>query len=219
MSLLKLDYCGKKFSRGNTVIGAVQPTAAAFDEGVHVIYGKGGAGKSTLLHMMAGMEPPSDGKVYFDGASVYDDLDLPELYRRDFAFLYAEDNLVPEFNVRDNIRLPLQFQREKGDGDLSKLTEELHLSGMLTMRPQSLSEEQQLRVAIAMALIRRPRIVFADDITAHLHTDEAAAVAEVLVRLCRAAGVMLVWATADEAMTAYADRVYTMTDGRLVPRA
>ena len=60
MSLLKLDYCGKKFSRGNTVIGAVQPTAVAFDEGVHVIYGKGGAGKSTLLHMMAGMEPPSD---------------------------------------------------------------------------------------------------------------------------------------------------------------
>lgn len=219
MSLLKLDYCGKKFSRGNTVIGAVQPTAAAFDKGVHAIYGNGGAGKSTLLHMMAGMEPPSDGKVYFDGASVYDDLDLPELYRREFAFLYAEDNLVPEFNVRDNIRLPLQFQRERGDGSLEKLTEELNLTGMLTMRPQSLSEEQQLRAAIAMALIRRPRIVFADDITAHLHTDEAAAIAKLLVRQCRAAGAMLIWATADEAMTAYADQVYTMTDGRLAPRA
>ena len=90
--------------------------------------------------------------------------------------MYAEDNLVPEFNVRDNIRLPLQFQRERGDGSLEKLTEELKLTGMLTMRPQSLSEEQQLRAAIAMALIRRPRIVFADDITAHLHTDEAAAI-------------------------------------------
>ena len=91
--------------------------------------------------------------------------------------------------------------------------------GMLTMRPQSLSEEQQLRAAIAMALIRRPRIVFADDITAHLHTDEAAAIAKLLVRQCRAAGAMLIWATTDEAMTAYADQVYTMTDGRLAPRA
>lgn len=62
MCLIKLDYCSKIFSRGNTVIHAMRPTVMELEKGIHVIYGRDGAGKSTLLHMMAGMEPPSDGK-------------------------------------------------------------------------------------------------------------------------------------------------------------
>ena len=215
MGLLKLDYCGKTFSRGNTVIHAVRPTVMEIEAGVHLIYGRDGAGKSTLLHMMAGMEPPSDGKIYYEGASVYDALDLPSLYRQDFGFIFPEENLIPEFNVGDNLLMPLRFNRDKERGLFHELVEALELSDMLRMRPQSLSEYEQQRAAVARALLQRPKIVFADDITCRLNEEERDQLMEVLLRLCAKQQVTLIAATNDAELQRYGKTLYRMRDGEL----
>ena len=215
MGLLKLDYCGKTFSRGNTVIHAVRPTVMEIEAGVHLIYGRDGAGKSTLLHMMAGMEPPSDGKIYYEGASVYDALDLPSLYRQDFGFIFPEENLIPEFNVGDNLLMPLRFNRDKERGLFHELVEALELSDMLRMRPQSLSEYEQQRAAVARALLQRPKIVFADDITCRLNEEERDQLMEVLLRLCAKQQVTLIAATNDAELQQYGKTLYRMRDGEL----
>ena len=215
MCLIKLDYCSKIFSRGNTVIHAMRPTVMELEKGIHVIYGRDGAGKSTLLHMMAGMEPPSDGKIYYEGASVYDELDLPSLYRTDFAFIFPEENLIPEFNVGDNLLMPLRFNRDKERGLFYELVEKLELRDMLRMRPQSLSEYEQQRVAVTRALLQRPKIVFADDITCRLNEAEREKLMEVLLRLCEKQGVTLIAATNDAALLQYGEKRYQMRDGEL----
>ncbi len=215
MGLLKLDYCGKTFSRGNTVIHAVRPTVMEIEAGVHLIYGRDGAGKSTLLHMMAGMEPPSDGKIYYEGASVYDALDLPSLYRQDFGFIFPEENLIPEFNVGDNLLMPLRFNRDKERGLFHELVEVLELSDMLRMRPQSLSDYEQQRAAVARALLQRPKIVFADDITCRLNEEERDQLMEMLLRLCAKQQVTLIAATNDAELQRYGKTLYRMRDGEL----
>ena len=215
MSILELDYCGKIYFQGNTRIHAVHPTVIKFEEGVSMIYGKGGAGKSTLLHMMAGMEPPSDGKIYYEGMSLYDDIDLSSLHRKDFSYIGQANNLIREFNIKDNILMPLRFDGVKGVAIFEELVEVLDLQETLDMRPQSLAIDRQQRVALARALINGPKILFADEPTEHMSEAETEAYMTVMLELCKKYGVSLIMTTQDADLLAYAQHTYRMKDGDL----
>lgn len=147
MSLLRLEQCGKEFRQGSTRVEAVKPVSMEFAEGIHFIYGKSGSGKSTLLHMMAGLEQPTKGDVFYEGKSIYQDCDLAKLHCHDFGFVFQAYNLIQEFSVEDNITLPLRFDKNKDRETFREVVEALGLKDKLKRRPMALSGGEQQRVA------------------------------------------------------------------------
>ena len=213
MSLLRLEQCGKEFRQGSTRVEAVKPVSMEFAEGIHFIYGKSGSGKSTLLHMMAGLEQPTKGDVFYEGASIYQDCDLAKLHCHDFGFVFQAYNLIQEFSVEDNITLPLRFDKNKDRETFREVVEALGLKDKLKRRPMALSGGEQQRVAIARAVVNRPKIIFADEPTGNLDEENGKMVLELLMELCRRYGASLIMVTHDLDLLQYAQHTYQMRDG------
>ena len=213
MCLLRLEQCGKEFRQGSTRVEAVRPVSMEFEEGIHFIYGKSGSGKSTLLHMMAGLEQPTKGDVFYEGKSIYQDCDLAKLHCHDFGFVFQAYNLIQEFSVEDNITLPLRFDKNKDRETFREVVEALGLKDKLKRRPMALSGGEQQRVAIARAVVNRPKIIFADEPTGNLDEENGRMVLELLMELCRRYGASLIMVTHDLDLLHYAQHTYQMRDG------
>ncbi|MFI5907594.1 ABC transporter ATP-binding protein [Dactylosporangium sp. NPDC051541] len=201
------------------------PTPALRGAGVGVgageivaVMGPSGAGKSTLLHCLAGVIVPDRGEVYFDG----DRLDrLPdrrraELRRTTFGLVHQFGQLIPELPVAENIALPLLLTGRPWRGCLAAAREwlaRLDLRGLDDRRPGELSGGQAQRVAVARALVARPRIVFADEPTGALDTAGGDVVMELLVGAARESGTAVLVVTHEPRVAAFADRAILMRDG------
>jgi len=216
MSLIRLEGCEKVFTQGGgRRVEAVRPTTAQFERGIHFIFGKSGSGKSTLLHMMAGLEKPTSGEIFYDDRSLYSDADLAKIHCHDFGFVFQAYNLIQEFSVEDNIILPLRFDRNKDREGFKEIVSELGIKNKLSYRPMQLSGGEQQRVAIARALVNHPKIIFADEPTGNLDEENSMLVLELLMRLCRKYEATLVMVTHDLDLLRYAEHTYQMRDGVL----
>ena len=119
------------------------------------IVGQSGSGKSTLLHCMAGLDKPTDGKVFIDDLDLYtlNDDKLSKIRREEFGFIFQSYNLIPVINVYDNIVLPISISKRKIDKDyIIDLIAKLGIKSQIDKFPNELSGGQQQRVAIARAL-------------------------------------------------------------------
>ncbi len=215
MSLIRLRNCGKVFTQGSRRVEAVRPTTVAFNQGIHFIFGKSGSGKSTLLHMMAGLEEPSSGKVFYDNQSLYEDVDLPKIHCHDFGFVFQAYNLSQEFTVEDNIILPLRFDGNKDREGFKEIVHDLGIEDKLPYRPMHLSGGEQQRVAIARALVNHPKIIFADEPTGNLDEENSTVVLELLMKLCKKYDATLIMVTHDLELLRYAEYTYQMRNGNL----
>jgi putative ABC transport system ATP-binding protein len=188
-----------------------------------VILGRSGSGKSTLLNLVAGIEPPSGGRVEVGGVDLGA---LPErrrtLFRRDrVGFVFQFFNLLPTLTVEENLRLPLELAGRTGPGDqrrAGELLAEVGLAERAGAFPDRLSGGEQQRVAVARALVHDPLLVLADEPTGNLDHDTGLAVLALLDRLTRGAGKTLLMATHSREVAGMADRVLAIEDGRLVER-
>ncbi len=216
MSILKLEGVTKTFKMGSNRSDAVHNVTWEFDEGLNFIYGKSGSGKTTLLHTMAGFEKPTKGKVIYDGKSVYDDYEMSKLHCHDFGFVFQTYNLIPEFNVRDNIILPMKFDKNKDHSIYDEIIKILGIDDKLHRHPSTLSGGEQQRVAIARAIVNRPKIIFADEPTGNLDENNGKIVIEFLTELCRKYDLSLFLVTHDMDLLKYADFIYQMKDGVLI---
>jgi putative ABC transport system ATP-binding protein len=194
---------------------AVRSTTAQFEQGIHFIFGKSGSGKSTLLHMMAGLEKPTSGEIYYDDLSLYQDADLAKIHCHDFGFVFQAYNLIQEFTVEDNIILPLRFDRNKDREGFKEIVHELGIEDKLSYRPMQLSGGEQQRVAIARALVNHPKIIFADEPTGNLDEENSTMVLELLMKLCKKYEATLVMVTHDLDLLRYAEHTYQMRNGVL----
>ncbi len=215
MSILKLEGVTKTFKMGSNRNDAVHNITWEFDEGLNFIYGKSGSGKTTLLHTMAGFEKPTKGKVIYEGKSVYDDFDMSKLHCHDFGFVFQTYNLIPEFNVKDNIMLPMKFDKNKDHSIYDEIIKILGIDDKLRRYPSTLSGGEQQRVAIARAIVNRPKIIFADEPTGNLDENNGRIVIEFLTELCRKYSLSLFLVTHDMDLLKYADFIYQMKDGVL----
>ncbi len=215
MSLLRLEECGKTFRQGNNLVEAVKPVSMEFEKGIHFIFGKSGSGKSTLLHMMAGLEKPSTGKVYYEEKSVYEEYALSKLHCHDFGFVFQAYNLIQEFTVEDNITLPLRFDRNKDRETYREVIKALEIEDKLKRHPAALSGGEQQRVAIARALVNRPRVIYADEPTGNLDEETGKKVLALLMELCSRYEASLIMVTHDMDLLKYAEHTYQMRDGNL----
>jgi lipoprotein-releasing system ATP-binding protein len=187
-----------------------------------------GAGKSTLLHLLAALDTPTSGAVYFASKPIETNQDsaLAEFRNRAVGFLWQRHQLLPDFTAAENIAMPLLLRGEPFGTALAaagKWLAEIGLESRAEHRAGELSGGEQQRVAIARALVTRPSVLLADEPTGDLDEQNAWAVFELLERLHRAHRLTSLIATHNLALAARCDRILGLEHGilrsRTVPAA
>ena len=184
MNILKVDKVTKIYGKGEAKVVALNNISFEVEEGEFIaVIGPSGSGKSTLLHTIAGLEPPTDGNVYFYGKNLYEmsKKQLTILRREQIGIIYQFYNLIPTLNVEENILLPIELDRKKIDREkLDKITKFLNIDNRKKHLPNELSGGQQQKVAIGRALMIDPKIILADEPTGNLDTKSSDEIIQLL---------------------------------------
>jgi putative ABC transport system ATP-binding protein len=188
---------------------------------VVLVVGHPSAGKTTLLHVMAGVVPPDGGEVWLDGRRIdrLNEAQRSELRRRDFGLVFQNGTLIGELSAEQNVALPLMLDGAPRERAMSAARERLRglgLDGVETLQPGQLSAGQAQRVALAAALARRPKAIFADEPADTLDTRAAEETWDALLRAASDTNVAVVIATRDRALASRVGRVVEIRDGRIV---
>jgi lipoprotein-releasing system ATP-binding protein len=185
------------------------------------IVGASGAGKSTLLHMLGTLDRPTSGSVLFDGQDVFDLSEdaQAEFRNKRIGFVFQFHHLLPEFTALENTFLPALIQDRPADDaqkDATQLLADVGLGERLHHKPGELSGGEQQRVAVARALMQRPDLVLADEPTGNLDTHTGDSLFALLRKLNKDRGTTFVIVTHNDKLSAQADRIIRMEDGRIV---
>lgn len=192
--------------------------------GFTAIVGRSGSGKSTLLNLAAGIDAPSSGEVWVEGRalSTLDDDALTRLRRERVGVVYQFFHLLPTLDVRENVALPLLLEGRPEREALARadaLLAEVGMSPRAKARPHTLSGGEMQRASVARALVHDPVLVLADEPTGNLDSRAAVQVVQLLADLVRRHGSTLVMVTHSREAAEAADRVVTLSDGRVVSDA
>ncbi len=183
------------------------------------IMGPSGAGKSTLLHILGMLDEPSDGQYFFDGEPVHklSERKRSEMHREYIGFVFQAYHLLDDLTVYENLETPLLYKKVKGSERKSMVAEMLDRFNIVAKKdlfPSQLSGGQQQIVAIARALIIKPRLILADEPTGNLHSSQAEEVMDTLKKL-NEEGVTIVQVTHNEQLARYGHRIVELVDGRV----
>ena len=180
------------------------------------VLGISGSGKSTLLHILATLLKPKKGRVLYDQRYLYeqDSKDLLEIRRKDMGIIFQSHYLFKGFTVKENLEISSIIADKKLDNDLLK---DLNIYDNLEQNVADLSGGQQQRVSIARVMMKKPRLIFADEPTGNLDRQTADDVMDVMLSyiLEQKAGLFIV--THDERVASRCDIAYRLKDMRLVP--
>jgi ABC-type lipoprotein export system ATPase subunit len=222
MSQIVCDNLVKIYKVADLEVVALQGLDLAVEQGEFIaVVGASGSGKSTLQNILGGMDVPTAGKAEVAG------FDLTSLapkertiYRRSivgFVWQQTTRNLLPYLTAEENVELPLILEGMRGSDRREYAVELLRLVGMADRsghKPDQLSGGEQQRVAIAIALANRPRVLFADEPTGELDTETAAEIFATLREANRSLGVTVVVLTHDPLVSEQVDRTIAIRDGR-----
>lgn len=184
------------------------------------IMGPSGSGKSTLLHILGLLEEPSEGEYLFDGQPVQKltEKQRTALHRTRIGFVFQAYHLIDELTVYENIETPLLYKGTSSSERKSRVAELLDRFNMVAKKdlfPAQLSGGQQQLVGIARALAAEPGVIFADEPTGNLHSDQARDIMELFRELNQKDGVTIVQVTHAEANAGYGSRIIRLKDGWL----
>lgn len=219
--LLHAENIEKRYSTGGKNLKVLDSVNIAIEKGqMLAIAGPSGAGKSTLLHILGGLDLPTKGAVHFDGVDIYKltDRERSLLRNKRVGFVFQFFNLLSEFTAIENIALPALLSRQGSNKkEVFKKAEELLKAVGLTRRadhrPNQLSGGEAQRVAIARALINDPDIVFCDEPTGNLDSENTEAVLDILRGLNKKRKQTFLMVTHNQALAKFADRVILIRDG------
>src|SRR5438094_5655468 len=184
------------------------------------IVGVSGAGKSTLLHIIGTLDRPTSGTVLFEGQDLFrlSDHEQAEFRNRRIGFVFQFHHLLPEFTALENTCLPALIQNRaaaQARAEAGALLGDVGLSQRLHHKPGELSGGEQQRVAVARALMQGPDLVLADEPTGNLDTQTGEALFALLKKLNRDRRITFVIVMHNEKLSAQADRLIHMEDGRI----
>jgi putative ABC transport system ATP-binding protein len=222
VALIRTQALRHGYRTGGELVWALDGVSLAVERGEFVaVMGPSGSGKSTLMNLIGCLDTPSQGRYWLDG------IDVTGLARRTLAtvrnrklgFVFQSFSLLPRTSALENVELPLLYSRvpaaERRRRCLA-LLDEVGLAHRIRHTPAELSGGQQQRVAIARALVNDPMVLLADEPTGALDTQTGRDIMAILQRLRRERGLTVVLVTHDAEIAAYADRVVTFRDGRVV---
>jgi len=180
------------------------------------VLGVSGSGKSTLLHILATLLKPQHGKVLYDKRYLYerDSKDLLEIRRKDMGIIFQSHYLFKGFSVKENLEISSIIADKKIDEGLLK---DLNIYENLSQNVADLSGGQQQRVSIARVMMKKPRLIFADEPTGNLDRQTADDVMDVMLSYIQENKAGLFIVTHDERVASRCDIAYRLTDKRLVP--
>ena len=184
------------------------------------LIGPSGSGKSTLLHTAGLLERAERGGIIFDGRDCVSisDRERTRLRRKKLGFVYQFHHLLPEFDARDNIAMPLMIDgvsRKDARKAAERLLEHMGLSSRARHQPAQLSGGEQQRVAIARALINDPQLVIADEPTGNLDPATTSNVFESFIQRAASGNTAVLIATHNHDLVQHMDRVLTLKNGKL----
>lgn len=219
-TILRAEHIRKTYDASSVPVDALNGIDLAFAKGkFYSIIGRSGSGKSTLLHILSGLDLPTEGKVYFEGKdlSEYSDGQMAVFRRRHMGFVFQQYNLMEEYNVLENICMPVKLDQRKPDpGFLHTVLETLGLLDKQKKYASQLSGGEQQRVAIARSILSKPKIIFADEPTGNLDKKTAFETLELLMESAKKFGQTLIMVTHDLEAARMSEEVITIEDGRVI---
>jgi putative ABC transport system ATP-binding protein len=221
--ILEARNLTKRYQLGETAVDALRGVSLSVEAGEFVaLMGPSGSGKSTLLQLLGGLDRPTEGEVFLDGATIsrLSDDQATRLRREKTGFVFQFFNLIPLLDVTENVALPFTIAGQdpsRGElaGRIRDVISLVDLEAKARHKPDQLSAGEQQRVAVARALVTSPALLFADEPTGNLDYTTGTEILDALWRSCVDRGQTIVLVTHDSKAAAYADRVLVIGDGQI----
>lgn len=220
MEILKVENLTKTYGSGENLVHAVDDVSFSVEKGEFVaIVGASGSGKSTLLHLIGGVDRPTSGKIFVDGNDIskMNDDKLAVFRRIQVGIVYQFYNLIPILTVEENITLSCDLDGRGVDRErLEMILDSFGLRARRKHLPNQLSGGQQQRTSIARALINNPSLVLADEPTGNLDSKSSEEVMSMLKMCNQSYGQTVIMITHNLDIAKQADRIITISDGKIV---
>ena len=221
--VVKVMNLQKKYRLGKTDVIALNNVSLAVEKGEFMaIAGASGSGKSTLLNMIGCIDTPDQGSVFINGkdTSGLSEVEKSSLRNKNIGFVFQTFNLIPVFNIIENVELPLTIRPELSSKDRRELAiaavQAVGLEKFQLQVPDKLSGGQRQRVAIARALVTSPSLVLADEPTANLDSHTATMILDLMLELNQKTKVTFLFSTHDEKLMGRVRRIIRLQDGEIV---
>ena len=222
MTVLEVENLKKIYRPrfGGNQVQALSKVTFSVEEGEYVaIMGESGSGKTTLLNMLAALDKPTEGEVYLDGKplSAIREKDLSKFRRDHLGFVFQDFNLLDNFNIRDNIFLPLVLAGKNYsymEQKLSEITDKLGITEIIDKYPYEISGGQKQRAAVARALIIDPQLVLADEPTGALDSRSTDELLDLFSKINRL-GQTILMVTHSVKAASHSGRVLFIKDGEI----
>jgi putative ABC transport system ATP-binding protein len=212
-----LHQVSKVYAVGTVKVHALRRVTLAVPRGEFVVLlGPSGSGKTTLLNLVGGIDRPTEGKVYVDGADLgaLDEAGLTAFRRAKVGFVFQFFNLIPTLTARENVELAARLVPDPLPPE--EVLGKVGLGDRMDHFPSELSGGEQQRVAIARALAKRPPLLLCDEPTGELDYETGKRVLGLLRRLNREEAITVMLVTHNNAVGAMADRVVSLRSGQAV---
>lgn len=222
-ALVETRELRKTYRSGGAEITVLSGVNVSVESGKLIaIVGASGAGKSTFLHLLAALDTPTSGTVYFEGKAIesFRENKLADYRNRSIGFVWQRHHLLADFTAAENVAMPL-LMRGAGYSEALETSArwlgEVGLGARIKQRAGELSGGEQQRVAIARALVQGPALLLADEPTGDLDERNAMAVFELMQRLHTEHRLTSILATHNTVLAGRADRVLQLEHGTLRP--
>jgi putative ABC transport system ATP-binding protein len=219
--VIHVENVKKRYRVGGEDVWALRGVSLSIARGEFLsIEGPSGSGKSTLFNQIGALDRPTDGRVLFEGHSIFELSEPQQAWFRcnKLGYVFQTYNLVPVMSALENVALPLVFagkSQTDAEARAREILDRVGLGHRLTHHPFELSGGQQQRVAIARALANHPSVVLADEPTGNLDTTTGSEIIALLGELNRDEGVTVICSTHDPKMLKASSRVVTLCDGSI----
>ena len=221
-SIVKIKNLVKRFPVGKTEFTALKNISIDFEKGEFTgLVGPSGSGKTTLLNIIGSLDSPSEGDVIVLGKSIasLSHKQSALLRNRHIGFIFQTFNLLPVYTVYENVEFALLLQNLSGSQRKKAVMDALEWVGLtdkVKSRPAMLSGGECQRVAIARSMVKRPEIVLADEPTANLDSHNSHHILQTMKNLNRELNTTFIFATHDEKVMQYLNRIIRLEDGKVV---
>jgi len=221
-SIISAENVHKIYGTGSLVVNALNGIDMEVGRGEMIaIMGPSGCGKTTLLNCLSGLDSINSGNIFVDQKPIHDlsDDKMSEFRSKSMGFIFQTYNLLPVLTARENVEMPLLISGISSKQAANQANEQLDAVGLLewsTHKPGELSGGQRQRVAIARALVNKPAIVWADEPTGNLDSNNENEIMELLSFTNSQYNQTIVLVTHSDKVAAKADRIVRMEDGIIV---